>query len=178
LSGGHWIIDITNGHFIHAGPLLKRDRSFYLWTLEWPWRCSQIPSSQDEEDEAFRRRCCGKEGFIALEALRFEDTGTAVAVLRNRGFASPRVGEMLFGHLQKQKLAQRDCLSENDVSNMNLSKQAKHLVLCMWDFNLTTSISAQVIMEHLWITQTLAVTTPCKKQCLNLCHLQYLSMWL
>jgi hypothetical protein len=31
LSGGHWVIGITNGHFIHAGPLLKRDQSFYLY---------------------------------------------------------------------------------------------------------------------------------------------------
>jgi hypothetical protein len=30
LSGGHRVIDVTNGNFIHAGPLLKRDRSFYL----------------------------------------------------------------------------------------------------------------------------------------------------
>jgi hypothetical protein len=26
LSGGHRVIDITNGHFIHTNPLLKRDR--------------------------------------------------------------------------------------------------------------------------------------------------------
>ena len=30
VSNGHQVIDITNGHFIHAGPLLKRDWSFYL----------------------------------------------------------------------------------------------------------------------------------------------------
>ena len=28
LSGGHQVNDITNGHFIHTGPLLKRDQSF------------------------------------------------------------------------------------------------------------------------------------------------------
>ena len=29
LSCGHWVVGITNGHSIHAGPLL-RDHSFYL----------------------------------------------------------------------------------------------------------------------------------------------------
>ena len=31
LSSGHRVIGITNGHFIHAGPLLKWGRSFYLF---------------------------------------------------------------------------------------------------------------------------------------------------
>jgi hypothetical protein len=30
LSGGHWVIDITNGHFIHAGPLEGTIVSIYL----------------------------------------------------------------------------------------------------------------------------------------------------
>ena len=30
-SVGIGFIEIMNGHFIHAGPLLERDRSFYLY---------------------------------------------------------------------------------------------------------------------------------------------------
>ena len=33
LSIGHRVIDITNMHFIHIGPLLKRDHSFNLWAF-------------------------------------------------------------------------------------------------------------------------------------------------
>jgi hypothetical protein len=31
LSSGHWVIDITNGHFIHASPLEGIGISIYLW---------------------------------------------------------------------------------------------------------------------------------------------------
>lgn len=160
--------------------MMSDKRSIRLVGFGMAMAVESNPSNQDEEDEAFRSRCCGMEDFIALEALRFEDTGIAVDVWSTEGFAFPHAGEMLFGHNSARRgtRATRLFVGDRFLKHEPFQAIQAYLVVCMWDFNLKTSISRQEIRKHLWVTQTLAVTTPCKKQRLDLCYLQDLSIWL
>lgn len=119
-----------------------------------------------------RRYCAGTSGFLAPEALRNEDAGTAVDVWSAGVLLYLMLtGKMPFHNLQSKELARRDCLKGIDFSHRNLTEQAKDLVLRMLDFNPGTRIGAPEIQDRPWIIETLAAATPCKKQH-QLSHLQ------